>query len=600
MSAQSDHVVHPRAGPTTHDGPNTVGHRRTGLIPSTPLSIVSRFCFAWIDSIWLALAVSLVVGFIYAVTLIGPAPLNPQNISWLGWDPADHYIGWELFRQDPHWHWPLTYTNRVGYPAGESVALMDPNSLLLVSLKPLSPWLPEPFQYFGIEAVLVCALQFFFSIRFFRLILGENPIGILLASLFFLVAPPLAWRLTRHFSLSNQWLLIGALLVFFKAQRESPDTIRSFVVSALALSGLAIAINPYLAVQVLMVLTATVVSLLWQRRLTLLNGIGFMAVLVAICAVIAYSLGLLIAGGQGYGAWGYRVYSLNLLAPFDPSLYGSVLARLLPRFSAGPIHSGNYLGAGVIFLAFLLLVVFALQKRNPYLFDRRQTVPLLICFLVLTLLALSTKVSIGSSTLVDFDPQQKLTRFLAPLRASERLFWVPYYTFLTAVLATPFVLFRRSQANLLLAIALLVQLVDTAGLRHWVRWNVNQTQPQPLQTPIWSKLGSVHNNLVVLPAWQCGRKSSPGGEDGFRIFGLLAAEQRMRTNSYYSARYTAANFDFHCHQSIAALAERPLSPDTAYVVTPALAAVIAQSPTGPGKCHNVDSFILCSTKLASP
>ena len=38
------------------------------------------------------------------------------------------------------------------------------------------------------------------------------------------------------------------------------------------------------------------------------------------------------------------------------------------------------------------------------------------------------------------------------------------------------------------------------------------------------------------------------------------------------------------------------SPDSAYVVTPELAAAIAQGPTGPGKCHDVDNFILCSAK----
>ncbi len=143
---------------------------------------------------------------------------------------------------------------------------------------------------------------------------------------------------------------------------------------------------------------------------------------------------------------------------------------------------------------------------------------------------------------------------------------------------------------------LVVQLADSAPLFRFVRSNVDQTLRQPLKSPIWSKLGSVHENLVVLPAWQCGYRFSPGDLDGFQIFGLLAARQQMRTNSYYSARYTKVNFDFHCKQAIAALAQQPLSPDTAYVVTPALAAVIAQGPTGPGKCHEVDGFILCSAK----
>jgi len=42
--------------------------------------------------------------------------------------------------------------------------------------------------------------------------------------------------------------------------------------------------------------------------------------------------------------------------------------------------------------------------------------------------------------------------------------------------------------------------------------------------------------------------------------------------------------------------EHGLSPDTAYVVMTDGAAAIAQGPTGAGECHDVDNFILCSTK----
>ena len=49
----------------------------------------------------------------------------------------------------------MTYTDRLGYPKGESVALLDLNPLMAVVLKPLSPLLPEPAQYFGIEVILV-------------------------------------------------------------------------------------------------------------------------------------------------------------------------------------------------------------------------------------------------------------------------------------------------------------------------------------------------------------------------------------------------------------------------------------------------------------
>ena len=137
-----------------------------------------------------------------------------------------YYTAWELFRQDPHWHWPLTYTTRIGYPLGENIALADPNPLFAVLLKPFSPVLPEPFQYFGIEVVLSHTLLFFFSMRLFRLILGPNLPAMLLCSLFFCIAPPLLWNTTRHFAVSNHWLLLAALLLYVQTQQPAPGTIR--------------------------------------------------------------------------------------------------------------------------------------------------------------------------------------------------------------------------------------------------------------------------------------------------------------------------------------------------------------------------------------
>src|SRR5215472_15804387 len=105
-------------------------------------------------SLVLDVVIALVAGFLYALLVMGPKALNPRNVNWIAFDPAYHYIGWELYRQDPHVHWPLTYTDRLGYPEGESVALLDVNPLMAVVLKRVSFVLPEPAQYFGLEVIL--------------------------------------------------------------------------------------------------------------------------------------------------------------------------------------------------------------------------------------------------------------------------------------------------------------------------------------------------------------------------------------------------------------------------------------------------------------
>jgi hypothetical protein len=383
--------------------------------------------------------------------------------------------------------------------------------------------------------------------------------------------------------------------VFFQAQQESSKALRRFVISTVVLTAIAVGINPYIAFQVLLVLTAGVASLLWQRKLTLPRAAGIVVLLCGTGFAAAFSLGLVIEGGRGYGTGGYRVLSMNLLSLGDPRGWTSIVLPRLPGF-AGQYEGYSYLGAGVLVLAVIVLGMAVWQRGKLPAPDLRWLIPLLVCCSVLTLMALSTKVTIGSRTLVDLDPGEKLSRYLAPLRASGRLFWTPYYLILMAVLAGPFLFLRRLWANLVIACVLLLQFADTRALRHWVRTTISEQHPSPLQSPIWSKLGSIHENLIVLPAFQCANNGAPGGPESYRIFGFLAVRQKMRTNSYQSARFTEVARDWHCRQSIDALSEQPLSPDSAYVVTPALAARIAQGPTGPGKCHDLDRFILCSTK----
>jgi Family of unknown function (DUF6311)/Carbohydrate binding domain len=566
----------------------------------------------WLDSLWFDLALAFVAGLLYALIVMGPGPLNPRNVDWVTVDPAYHYIGWELLRQDPQLHWPLTYTDRLGYPKGESVALLDLNPLAAVMLRPLSPLLPEPFQYFGIEVVLACALQFFFAFRIFRLTLGTDVLGNALCSVFFLLAPPLNYRFMGHYSLSNHWLLLAVLLVFLQVQTgigyptqpkegwvghpADRSAIRRFVIAGAALTAISVGINPYIAFQVLAVLTAGVVSLLWQRKVTLARAAGVMVLFCAAGFVVAYSLGLVIEGGRGYQSGGYRVFSMNLLSLGDPRGWSSILLPRISSATSGQYEGYNYLGVGVLLLALIVVVVGVLQRRKLRVLDRRWLIPLLLCCGALTLLALSTKVTLASRTIVDLDPSEKLSPYLASLRASGRLFWTPYYLILVAVLAVPFLFFKRLWANLIIGCALLLQIADTQSLRHWVHTTISEQHPSPLRSPIWSTLGAMHQNLIVLPAWQCNGSAAPLGPESYRIFGFLAVSQKMRTNSYQSARYTEVARDWHCHQAIDALSEQPLSPESAYVVTPELAARIAAGPSGPGKCHDLDRVILCSTR----
>ena len=377
---------------------------------------------------------------------------------------------------------------------------MDPIPLLAMLLKPLSPLLPTPFQYLGIAAVLAVSLQFFFAARLFRLLLGRNVFGVLLPSLFFLIAPPMTWRLAGHYALANHWLLVAALCLFVSLQKAAGDKMRKLVLCCGLLVGVAVGINPYLALMVLVVLSAGVITACWRHRLGLKAASGIFAATGVACLISALALGLIRSDG-GYASGGYREYSMNLLAPIDPGTFGALFLRSMPHFSPSQYEGYNYLGAGVLMLAVMLLPsLFHSRLRR---FTAADVVPLAVGCLALTALAISTKVTAGSVLVADLDPHETLTKYLAMFRASGRLFWVPYYVILTAILATGFSLWRPRKAAVLITVALLVQFADTLPLRRVVREQVSQSHPLPFRSPQWSSLGQDHANLLVFPPWQC-------------------------------------------------------------------------------------------------
>ena len=43
----------------------------------------------WYQSIWFAVVLAAVAGFSYALLVMGPTPLNPKNVNWVAFDPAN-------------------------------------------------------------------------------------------------------------------------------------------------------------------------------------------------------------------------------------------------------------------------------------------------------------------------------------------------------------------------------------------------------------------------------------------------------------------------------------------------------------------------------
>jgi hypothetical protein len=143
-------------------------------------------------------------------------------------------------------------------------------------------------------------------------------------------------------------------------------------------------------------------------------------------------------------------------------------------------------------------------------------------------------------------------------------------------------------------LALCVQISDLSGLRLAVRTQNSGNYVSPLHAADWQGLGQAHKHLVVLPAWQCGGGTLPRAGELYNIFGRFAVEQHLTLNSYYAARYSSAQIQFHCHTLHDEVAAGILDPYTAYVVDNRLLLALSKTGQTSHYCRKVDDYTLCT------
>jgi hypothetical protein len=497
------------------------------------------------------------IGLLFAEHVVGMRLLNPLDVTWLGGDPATSHLAWLFFRNQDHFSFPIGMVANLGYPLGEPIALLDPNPLVAAALWPIRHFLPEPFQYVGASFGVEVILQLYFGYRISCRVGGGSRVVGLLGGLFFMIAPSFVWRAFAHFSLANHWLILAALDFYLGVEDRLS---KAGIAFACAMAFIAGGINPYIALMVLMIIAATALKSVltggkrWAPAIALLGlSVGFTALGLAL-------FGFIRPGESTYAGSGYGFYSMNLLSPIDPEGYSFLLPT--QNIGAGQYEGYNYLGLGII-----LLGSFSLLHRPSLFFESfsARTAGLWTVVVCSTVLAVSTKPFFGAHQLFSIHLPLWVEQGLSAFRASGRLFWPSVYIIITWSVAASAVAFKRRTAAVL-SILLLIQFSDLEGLyRNIRRYHEAATSSVFTDGPIWQALGKDHRHLVVIPAWQCEPAKSPAGDQGFWVFGKLAAHFDMTINSFYAARYSPHQIEFFCEKQPRQIADEGLRPDTAYV-----------------------------------
>lgn len=475
--------------------------------------------------------ISIALGIVVFVLVVGPSTLNPTNEHWLlvGNDVMQHYLGWVFFRHSP-WSFPIGLNPANGLEFSSAIVYSDSIPLLAFIFKFFSPVLPEPFQYMGIWLLLCFILQAFFAWKLVALVSPSFWIRFL-GTLLFLFAPILLFRTDMEKPQVAQFFVLAALYLNLNKEIKG----RSWWWLTLLFS--AVLANFYFFAMSLGLYFSDLLNrTLISKEINWKSAIKQLIVLLLGCAFLLWQAGYFAV--ESAGQWGYGFFKLNLLGPFNPLGWSFILPDIAMQSSWAEGYM--YLGLGVILGLLLILPRFLswAQHLSPHIKARPHLCILLMGF---TLFAITNQVGVGQIELA-FTLPKFILKVASILRASARVFWPVYYFIYLFMIYGLCRTFSKRAAIAILGSLALIQSVDLYAGWQKTREATMRLEPalysNPLPSPIWNDLVNQYKNIRIVPERD---QLNPDNMARFlahewKRFGRLASQNSMGTNATYLTR----------------------------------------------------------------
>ena len=529
------------------------------------------------------------IGFIYYALLTRFHGLNPFDVDWLlpFWrgsiDSAQHYLGWEFFRQAPLLQWPPGKSPNLGPMGGSGVALTDSLPLFAFIFKPLTFWFSQPFQYFGIWVLACFVLQSVFAWKLLTIWIKQWE-HVVLGTYFFCFSPIFINRMTVHLALAGHWIILAGLYLLF----NSKSTFKHWLV----LASVAMLVQPYLAIICAALFLAWVLIALLETR-AVLQFVQKFSIFIGVLFASGWASGLFIFGLGSAKAEGFGIYSANALAWVDPGFtwYEKALwSRYVPEGwkNSGQYEGMNYLGSGVLLLAifalgyqlfkgtwktravqvaivlsfvavfgrsgstqselvFLLGVLSAvvyLELIRHFLQNRKATVIYVLLFASFMMIAFTYQIFIGNFLVINITIPESMNNLLSVVRTSGRMLWPITYLLIGSLIVLTSRNLRRIYASGLIALVLCIQVYESFEAVGVTKSLFTRSGPtEILVSPLWETLGEKYQNIaIVLPndgpmLYPTNPDfAAPEGSFLWREIGEFAVKYRMKLNSFYFSR----------------------------------------------------------------
>ena len=501
-----------------------------------------------------------VAGVAVYFLVLDPRLLDPSYWIWLmEGDPAAQYLGWRFFRAEA-WQWPPGAFRRYGLEVGSAIPYTDAIPIAAFAGKALSSWLPEPFQYFGLWALLCFALQGWFG-GMLASLASEHAVDRYAITLLFVASVPLLDRAIGHYALMSHWIVLWGLWLALQPRREvatgqwvAVTCIASLVHAYLLYLALALWVADVLRRRHFDPLPRPSLGDWFRHVVTVVIALGITMALAGYFTLPADA----ISGGKDY----YGMYAANLNSLFNP-IWGSFFLPGLPIIKTADLEGNAYLGVGV--LALLAFAAIGFLKPGSASPNLRSYVPLILVAAALVLLALSHKIAWGDRVVLELPLSGKLLDWISTLRASGRLMWVAMYALTFAGAAIVAARYAPRMATLIIVGCVALQLVDLSprflamrGYFHDRFVVAPAARKTILASPFWAEAAKHYRTIRVAPVANMAR--------GWEWLALYAVDHGMAINTGQFARVAFPRIARANEAITTKLASGQLDPDTLYLL----------------------------------
>ncbi len=389
------------------------------------------------------------------------AILNPVEITWLmKGDLSQHFAGWAAFRFDS-WRWPIGFTQLLAYPHGAPISATDSNPLFSLLFKPLSPLLPEQFQFVGFWYFFSLFLSYNIVFSLLKHLSNRPWPAVPAAAL--IAAAPIFFLRYGHDTLMAHWLILASLSTFIRIRSD-----RSALARHSGVNCLSIAVHPYFLPMTVPIAGVDVLRRAYWRhraapdsRLTLCFLAGGLGVIGVPALLVGFALGLfsMETSPQTIG-----FYTMDPFAWFNS--LGLSLFLNEWEVGLGQRHEGfQYLGLGGLMSVTVAAGLWLTGLARPPAALRRSLPWLAPALVFFFLFAISPVVTVLGETILTLDVSGwPIVGYLcSSLRSSGRLAWPVSYLILI-VAAGVWLTIRSRWLTAILVGLVVLQIADLAPL----------------------------------------------------------------------------------------------------------------------------------------